>query len=387
MPHLGVIALFAFSIYSLTTSTLTVTIKEVHNASVGGTTSAQKTATSITKNKKKLWCVLDNQYLQKNTRLYLNHFPHAMEAILPCYSEFIERGSIKTTVDTGEDASLATSSILTSASNCGYFITGKTQQTVRYKALQHKTDKTQYVEIFPPYAREVLHAMGCDLILADGSVADSNLTEAENEFFIPNNYLGYPRLGQIRYLNHPDHAQPLRRQFVSDDYIKSIKGEGKPLQIGMIQRPKGRRIDNFEQVRDELKKRLPDCNITYDEFNYTNVKDQAEWFATKDVIIGAHGAAFINSLWITPKTIVQQIYPPHAFFASLEPLIEQVGGIAIQAYNKSIGDPYVAAKSVGPNERNRAMINPFSVDVTDVVQRVIYALGVKLPFFNETEVR
>jgi hypothetical protein len=204
MPHLGVIALFAFSIYSLTTSTLTVTIKEVHNASVGGTTSAQKTATSITKNKKKLWCVLDNQYLQKNTRLYLNHFPHAMEAILPCYSEFIERGSMKTTVDTGEDASLATSSILTSASNCGYFITGKTQQTVRYKELQHKTDKTQYVEIFPPYAREVLHAMGCDLILADGSVADSNLTEAENEFFIPNNYLGYPRLGQIRYLNHPD---------------------------------------------------------------------------------------------------------------------------------------------------------------------------------------
>ena len=148
-----------------------------------------------------------------------------MEAILPCYSEFIERGAIKTTVDTGEDASLATSSIVTSASNCGYFITGKTQQTVRKKALQGKKDKTQYVEIFPPYAREVLHAMGCDLILADGSVADSNLTEAENEFFIPNNYLGYPRLGQIRYLNHPDHSQPLRRQFVSDDYIKSIKGE------------------------------------------------------------------------------------------------------------------------------------------------------------------
>ena len=56
-----------------------VVSRELAVPSVGGTT--QKTATSITKNKKKLWCVLDHQYLRKNTRFYLNHFPHAMEAI------------------------------------------------------------------------------------------------------------------------------------------------------------------------------------------------------------------------------------------------------------------------------------------------------------------
>ena len=58
-----------------------VVSRELAVPSVGGTTQKTATATSITKNKKKLWCVLDHQYLRKNTRFYLNHFPHAMEAI------------------------------------------------------------------------------------------------------------------------------------------------------------------------------------------------------------------------------------------------------------------------------------------------------------------
>lgn len=45
-------------------------------------------------NNKMQWCVLDPTFMNKNMRKHFYHFPHALEAILPCYSKLIEKNAI-----------------------------------------------------------------------------------------------------------------------------------------------------------------------------------------------------------------------------------------------------------------------------------------------------
>ena len=55
---------------------------------------------------------------------------------------------------------------------------------------------------------------------------------------------------------------------------------------------------------------MPDTNLTITNFDHgPMIRVQAEWWSTKDVIIAAHGSGVMNSVFITPKTIVLQIYP------------------------------------------------------------------------------
>jgi len=64
------------------------------------------------------------------------------------------------------------------------------------------------------------------------------------------------------------------------------------------------------------------------------LKDQILWFATKDIILGPHNEHFAHSLWITPGTVVLQMYPTAYYFPLFEPLIEQVGGVALQWFEQ-----------------------------------------------------
>jgi hypothetical protein len=161
----------------------------------------------------------------------------------------------------------------------------------------------------------------------------------------------------IRYLEFSQDAHALRRLFVSDEYIASVKGPGKPLRIGMIQRrnesKQGRHITNFRAMVRLARKRFPQADIEVTEFNFLNLTDQATWFATKDAIIAAHGAALTNSVFITHGTIIIQLYPLNFFVQSLEPLVEQSGGIALNWY-----PAYKSDNGKGKGWRHRSELLP-----------------------------
>lgn len=89
--------------------------------------------------------------------------------------------------------------------------------------------------------------------------------------YIPNLYLMRPRFEYIRFLNDPEHAHALRRNIIPDDEISQVKGGDKPLQIGIIQRPDSRRVDNLEDIRDALQIALPDAEVDMTDFNFTTV--------------------------------------------------------------------------------------------------------------------
>lgn len=312
-------------------------------------------------NNKKHWCIIATKYLPKTTREHFGHFPHSLEIILPCWSYFMSRSESGTNI------------------HCGFYIA---------------SDK-----IVPgAWTQQLLDKMGCEVKYRDISseikndpdqLPDDNGKVAilkNDEQHIPNLFLLRPRHNYIRYVYHQDDAHALRRLFISDEEISMVKGNNKPFQIGMIQRTTSRRIGNFEEIRLALQKALPDAIISATEFEYDTVEEQARWFATKDVIIGAHGAAFANSIFITPGTIVMQCYPPGYFWPSLEPLIEQVGGYAIQWYEKG-NDPHVVASTIDHQKFNEAGqgLTPFNPPVEEIVNPILYSLGVLLPSINNVK--
>ncbi len=227
------------------------------------------------------WCIVAGRYLPKTTRGHFDHFPHAAEIILPCWSYFVRENVVD---------------------RCGYALAGENFA-------------------LPPWIKELVSAMGCKVEHSmDGlnKNGTAGFVPANDIQHIPNMYLLRPRLDYFKYLDHPDHAHMLRRLFVDDDFIANSKGNGKPFQIGFIQRKGARRIDNLDQIYRRLKQDIPEANITITDFQFDTVKEQATWFATKDFIIGAHGAAITNSIFITPGTIVMQLYPPGYFLQTLE---------------------------------------------------------------------
>ena len=310
---------------------------------------------------KKHWCVLDWNYMNKNMRRHFDHFPHALEAILPCYSKFIENKAITTTT---KDESMGET---LHERNCGFMID---------RMLVTKNDNQ--IDM-PPYIKQVFDKIGCEVKLYGFTSIlrrqKPPIPEGDVSFQI-NYYRLQSRILNIKYIDRPEHAHFLRRQFVPDDLVHRIKGSDKPLQIGLINRKHGRRVHNLQtDILDALQKAFRSANITYSEFEYTSVQDQAKWFATKDVIIGPHGAAMTNSLWITQETIVLQMYPDGYFLPTLEPLIEQVRGIPLQWYNKSI-DPILEHKkkvqvkrSMIPNYQ-LCIENNFTVPAKDIVDRI-----------------
>lgn len=257
----------------------------------------QQVSTPIKNSNVTHWCVLAQTSMARNSRRFHDHFPHAAENILPCWSWF---------------------RAMNATDNCGFAL---------MYGLTFKKNNPQ------SWQQQLVDRMGCQVKYVNNKKKDRKTPFAGGIFHTVNLKLKQPRYGMTRYLDHPEDAWALRRLFVSDESIATKKGT--KLQIGMIERTADRVITNFDEIRKQLEKRLQreaDIETTTLAEYSGNLQQQATWFATKDVIVGAHGAAMANSLFVTEGTIVLQLYPENYFFQSLEPLIEQAGGVALDWY-------------------------------------------------------
>jgi hypothetical protein len=298
------------------------------------------------------WCIISRASGSRTVRYFFHHFAHTVEEILPCWSWFRQTNS---------------------TDRCGFLL-------VSYG---HKNKLRFNTTSDNSWQQQLVDAMGCQVRVVTPT-PDMNLERLVNESTavfrqIPLR-LKQPRPGLIRYLDRPEDAHALRRLFVNETVDTYYADQ---LQIGMIQRPNGseRFITNFGDVFQAVRQALPRANIVATQFNYTNVREQAQWFATKHVIIGAHGAAMANSIFISPGTIVMQLYPPGYFWQSLDPLVEQSGGIALDY--SSDEDPLLSWRrldtKVYKKPLNRARANPIFVkDTNQVVGPILEALSDKV---------
>jgi hypothetical protein len=193
-------------------------------------------------------------------------------------------------------------------------------------------------------------------------------------YFTPSLYWKNPRFGRINYFELPEDAWALRRCFISDRDILAVKRG--VLQIGIIQRYKSRSIINLPQLVTMLEQRIPDANITILHMIPQSLHAQAVWFATKDIIIASHGAALMNCIFILPRTIVMQLYPPYYFFQTLEPIIENVGGIALDWYEGT--DPvYDWHQAVHEGRNNLVRDVNITAPPHEIVDPILYTMGRK----------
>lgn len=311
-------------------------------------------------NTKVHWCILSKGYMSVSASKYFNHFPHAAEGILPCWSWFRKANA---------------------TSNCGLVI----------------MDGLELVE--NSWQKQLVDVMKCRVEYRNETYTGKHLTNLpggnSSIQFVQNVLLQKPGYSTMRYLAEEEDAHALRRLFVDDIAIYNVKDytdyyylcvnkSKKLLQIGLLQREGRRVITNLHEIREALRVALPYAEIHTSTLDYPLIRDQALWFATKNIIIGAHGAGLTNALFITKGTIVLQIWPDNWFWQSLDSLIEQSAGIALDWYprGKHPVVTFETAKRTGAQNFGReSNITP---PVEEVVDRILMALGAKMP--NQTNI-
>lgn len=306
---------------------------------------------TIQKTNKTDWCILSKKTTWRSTHTYFNHFPHASEGILPCWSWFRQENA---------------------TNHCGFVLhDGLT--------LDSKDGRRN------SWQRQLIKAMGCRVKYSKEPLPEngvSPLSDPTEVQHIPNMYLQRPRYGQMIYLDHPEDAHALRRRVISDKLVdKKQNGNGNPLRIGIIQRTRSRVITNLDEIVTALQDKLENCVITISELKEAPLlRQQAEWFATKDVIIAVHGAALANAIFVTPGTIILQLYPPNFFWQSLDPLIEQSGGIALDWYDRK-EDPIVAWRNAQAQKMqvvDKAREGNVTPPIDQIIDPILLSLGAKL---------
>ncbi|CAB9523300.1 expressed unknown protein [Seminavis robusta] len=286
------------------------------------------------------WCIISPSKMPVLAK-YFWHFPHCMEMTLPCWSWFRSQHA---------------------TNDCGFVLVGG----LKFDLLGNNTWQNQLVT----------KHMGCKVRHVPN---EQSISRNEGVFHSPNMKFLRPKFGHRGYLQNPDDAQALRRVVgVADAWVESQKGGGKPLQIGVIQRTDKRVVTNVNAVVEGLQQALPEANITISTFSYPTVLEQAKWFASKHVIVAAHGAALTNSVFATKGTFILQLHPPGFYWQFYDPLIEQSGAIALDWYK---GDHPVAefltVTAKNPNRKNQMQHQDFEVPVDEIVDIVLVALDKK----------
>lgn len=323
------------------------TQRQLTSSSLLGTSANTKAVTNTSstvqeKDKKVHWCVISANSSSGTAALYSAHFPHAAENILPCWSWFMRQNA---------------------TDRCGFVFIGP-KMRVR---LPHPGT------LAPKWQEQLVNAMGCQVKELDNAPDMEKPLGNDKDVLVQHTVplqVKLPRYQRIMYMERIEDATALRRLFVPDEWIDRQK-RGR-LQVGLIQRTKSRAITNLNDIVSGLEKALPDADFNVTILNTPWLQEQAEWFATKDVIVASHGAALTNAAFCTTGTIVMQLYSDQYYWPSLEPLIESTGAVALDWWYGS--KPEMAAHWRVRNQAREANITP---PVEEIVDPILYALGRK----------
>eukprot|EP00548_Thalassiothrix_antarctica_P016925 CAMPEP_0194191794 /NCGR_PEP_ID=MMETSP0154-20130528/68229_1 /TAXON_ID=1049557 /ORGANISM="Thalassiothrix antarctica, Strain L6-D1" /LENGTH=171 /DNA_ID=CAMNT_0038914749 /DNA_START=80 /DNA_END=592 /DNA_ORIENTATION=+ len=107
----------------------------------------------------------------------------------------------------------------------------------------------------------------------------------------------------------------------------------KTRRIGILNRNESRAITNIDLLVKEFTKHYKNVHVdvlTLDsEYELKNEADtlqvQARWFADKDLIVMAHGAAMENVVFMKPGSAILELYPQYYFNDMFWDLMAQCG--------------------------------------------------------------
>ena len=143
-------------------------------------------------------------------------------------------------------------------------------------------------------------------------------------------------LGMLNSTNlHVEPGHPFTWLSSTADAIRlqhnAFRQDVKRKYIGIINRKTNLRIRNIDKMN------ITNDIVDFEDLPYLN---KSKWMHEHDIIIGAHSAAMIHSIFIKKCTVVIQLYPEHYYPNQyFESLIRESGGIPISwIRNKYLGN-------------------------------------------------
>lgn len=115
--------------------------------------------------------------------------------------------------------------------------------------------------------------------------------------------------------------------------MKTKKYSKKHIRIGILNRNESRAIVNVYNLARQLKSHYKGAKVDIRAFDSEyelkheedSLQEQARWFADKDLLILAHGAAMSNVVFMRPGTAVFEMFPRYYFNDMFWQLMSQCG--------------------------------------------------------------
>ena len=329
-------------------------------------------------------CLVDSTGWHERLLDLFMHFPHAAEAIFPCWNYFVECTD-SSAVDEVERNLL----ILTNFSHPSAILFAHDEWTRSFLKVGNMAVKDLNDYLFS---------------LKNSGKTQFELVEELNRssYLKPSRYLKRSADKANNWHIGPTAARAFREiNSLSLGMLQQVEEKNQSvLHIGILNRKGERELDNGGALKDALidaKNLLLEVvlnknnlslshhssrqqsyqSIIIDHTTMDNKKfpEQVTWAAQQDIIITPHGAQNTNLAFIRPCTAVLEVYP-HAYFIPeyFMSLVSFVGGIGFS----SIELPHVSASpfraTVEHSDRVKARSDHVEVDVDIIVEHVMLTI-------------
>ena len=269
-----------------------------------------------------LWCQLDAD----NTRFrHFRHFPHASQALLPCWSWFQkikrERRHRLMTKDTRTNT------------HCGFYLKDGLGQFVR---------PNQWID-------DLIRHMGCIVTESEPprSIDSGGCTSKGAENCGARNITLVYRLPKdnfysLQFFKRPQDAAALRTTILRSLKVKE-KQRTSATRIAIVNRKSTRRIMNRKIMVAALRATFPNTTVKTVYMEDMTPEQQFRFWSQQDIVITGHGAAITNAFFLPPRntSAVIEIFPPHYYPAHYFSSLLESAGIRGYGHFNGVSD-YIA---------------------------------------------
>jgi Glycosyltransferase 61 len=169
------------------------------------------------------------------------------------------------------------------------------------------------------------------------------------------------------FFERPEDAIALRKQVLGD----VANNETNRLKIGLVDRRSNQKVLNIQEIESEIF--FPNAAIELMFMEDMHFEEQARWWSEQNVVVGAHGAAYTNMIFMPVErgAAIVQIFPhdyyPIYFFQSL------ANTTGVHAYFWADSDDPLGNNAKPKKQKLRAIkknnINPPVDDITSLVKK------------------
>lgn len=252
------------------------------------------------------------------------HFSHAAEIQLPCWSLFRTYWYLKPRIVAHTHSSFQKAR--------GWSL--HLQQAMGYTVVLYSGDSLRNAA-----ARGT---NGCGSFTLENQVGAGSATTASNGSSIG----GRPTLDaqhwgfqgcELQFLSNPAHAAALHARLKL-----AAPNDTEEVRVGLLNRAGARRVTNAEElvaaaaslsIQGMAGKRARISANEVADLGHLSFAEQARWVHAQDLIIAPHGAQNINFLWARRCTAILELYPKHYYLPSeMLQLARAVGAVPFAGY-------------------------------------------------------